>query len=74
VDGAVQPERRADAELDRAPVQNRQGAGQPEAHGADVGVRLGAELVVVAAEELGSRLQLDVDLEADHRFECGHVS
>src|SRR5690606_9877555 len=62
---AVQAERGARAQLHRAPVHDRQRAGQPETHRADVRVRRGAELGRVRAEQLGRGRELDVDLEAD---------
>src|SRR5690606_35011811 len=74
VHGAVQPESRARAELDGLPVENRQCARQAETDRADVDVRLGAELVEVAAEELRPRLQLHVDLQADDRLELSHAA
>ena len=46
--------------------------GMPEAHRADLGVGLGAELVRAAAEHLRRRRELDVALEADHRLVVGH--
>src|SRR5579875_181142 len=50
-------------------VDHRQGAGQPQADGADVGVRGIAEGDPTAAEELGPGGELDVDLQADHRLQ-----
>ena len=46
-------------------VEHRERARQAEAVGADVGVRLVAERVRAAAEELGGRPQLAVHLESD---------
>ena len=37
-------------------------------------VRLGTEAVLVAAKQLCIRLELDVYLQADYRFEFGHVA
>src|SRR5262249_15245334 len=51
--------------LDRGAVDDRQRARQAEADRADVGVRLRAEDVAAAAEQLRLGRQLDVDLEAD---------
>src|SRR5262249_3068079 len=46
-------------------VDDGEGARQPEAHRAHVRVRLGAELVRTAAEELRRRRQLAVHFESD---------
>jgi hypothetical protein len=55
---------RALCELERFAVRRRQGAGQAEADGADLGVGRRAELRWAAAEHLRRGVQLDVDLEA----------
>ena len=52
-------------ELHRLPVQHRQRAGQPQARRADVRIGLATVLVYAAAEGLGLRKQLDVNLKAD---------
>ena len=50
-------------------VDHRQRARMPQADRAGVGVRLVAEGQRAAAEHLGARAQLDVDLHPDHRLE-----
>ena len=67
--GHAQVQRLGDAQrvLDRPLVEHRQRPGQPEAHRADVGVRLVAELVGAAAEQLARGRQLAVHLEPDDR-------
>ncbi len=65
---AVEGEPQPHGQLDGLPVEHRQGAGQPERHRVDVGVRLVAESVGRAREELRARRELDVDLEADHHL------
>ena len=66
----VRVQRRPDphGQLDRLGVEHRQGAGQPEADRADVGVGLVAERVATAAEKLGPGGQLAMHLEADHHL------
>src|SRR5690606_1462598 len=62
-DLAAQSEAHADGQLDRLLVEHGKGARQAERGGVDVRVRLAAELVGRAREELGPRRQLGVDLE-----------
>ena len=57
--------RESQRELDRTLVQHRQRAREPQAHRADVGVRLGAELVGATAEQLRHGRELAVHLEPD---------
>jgi hypothetical protein len=52
-------------------VQHGQRAGQAKADGAAVGVRLAAILVAAAAEGLGLRQQLDMDLQPDDGLVLG---
>src|SRR6185312_17485575 len=59
--------------LDALLVEHRQRPREPEAHRADVGVGLGAELVGAAAEQLGLGRELAVDLEADDRLVSLHA-
>ena len=66
---AVQGLAEPDGQLDDLLVEHRQAAGQAEAHRADVGVGLVAEAVGAAAEDLGGRGQLGVDLEAHDDLE-----
>src|SRR5204863_10105114 len=65
VDGAIEGERGAHGHFDSALVEDRKSAGEPEAHGADVGVRRIAEARGAATEDFCFREELDVDLEAD---------
>ena len=65
-DLAAQRERRLEARLDRGLVGHRQHARESEADLADVGVRRVAELPDrAAAEHLGARPRLDVNLHTD---------
>ena len=59
--------------FDRLLVGHRQRPGVAEADRAGVGVRLGAELELAAAEHLRPRLELDVDLEADRRLAASRM-
>src|SRR5262249_50312402 len=52
-------------------VRHRQRAGERQAHGARLRVRAAPEAVRATAEHLRARLQLHVDLEADHRLPLG---
>jgi hypothetical protein len=72
MDPAAQGQRGPRGELDGAAVQDRERPGQPEAHGTERGIRLGAEPGGAAAEDLGGGQQLRVDLEADNRFKRWH--
>src|SRR5437588_661643 len=69
--GQVRAERQADheAEMDGALVRDRQAARKPQADRACVRVRLLAEGQLAAAEHLGRRSQLYMDLEPNHRLE-----
>ena len=66
--GDLRAERDADEDrlLDRCAVRHRQHAGVRRADRADARVRLAARDVLAAAEHLRARVQLHVDLEADH--------
>ena len=66
--GAVERQGDARGVLDGAPVDHRQRAGVRQAHRAGVRVGLVALGDGAAAEHLGLRVELDVDLEADHRL------
>ena len=80
LDVAVRGQARQHDGLDGRAVRHGQRAGKPQAHGARVRVRLGAELQLAAAEHLGvERGELGMDLEADdglpvlqHLFELAH--
>ena len=72
-DLAAEGEPELDRLLDRRAVRHRQRAREGEADRAGLRVRPAAEAVRAAAEHLRPRLQLDVDLEADHRLP-GHRS
>jgi hypothetical protein len=72
VDAAAQRERRANGQVHRGPVEDRQHARESEADRADVRVGRRPERGAAAAEDLGGRLELRVDLEADDRF-VGHA-
>src|SRR5216117_3062358 len=65
-DRALQRLADAQRELHRPLAEHGQRSGQSEAHGADVRVGLGAELVLARAEQLRGSRQLDVHLQADH--------
>ena len=54
------------AAIRRLLMEGMQRAGQAKADGADVGVRLRAELVGAAAEGLGGGKQLHMDFQPDH--------
>ena len=71
LDLAAEGQGELDGEVDGATVEEREGAGIAEADGADEGVGVGAEAVGAAAEELGGGGELDVDFQADDRFEGG---
>ena len=66
---AAERERRGHREIDRLAIEHRQRAGQPEAHRTDVRVRRRAERGRTAAEDLGGRQQLGVDLQPDDGFD-----
>ena len=68
---AVDRLRRQHRKLHRLAVQHRQRAWQAEAGRADVRVRLAAVLVHAAAEGLGLRKELDVNLKPDHGLVLG---
>jgi hypothetical protein len=53
-------------------VHDGEGAGEAEADGADIRIRLGAVLDRAGAEHLGAGLELDVNLEADGGDVVGH--
>src|ERR1700760_2516014 len=69
----AQREADPDREVDRAGVDDRERARQAEADRADVHVGRIAEREVTAAEHLGPGLELDVDLQPDHRLVAAHV-
>ena len=64
-DRAGQGERRANGETNRLAVQDGEGAGKPQAHGAYVGIRRRAIRGRTPAEGLRLRQKLRVDLESD---------
>ena len=68
IEPAAEREREARREVDRLAIEHRQAARIAGAHRAGERVGLGAEPVGAAAEDLGPRLEVDVDLEPDHRF------
>src|SRR5262249_55101385 len=72
--GDLAPERQAELDrlLDCPLVRHGKGAGECEAYRAGLGVRRSAEPVRAAAEHLRPGLELDVDLQPDHRFPGGH--
>ena len=80
LDVAVRGQARQHDGLDGRAVRHGQRARHPQAHGARVRVRLGAELQLAAAEHLGvERGELGMDLQADdglpileHLFELPH--
>ena len=54
--------------IDRAAIQHGQRARQADAHGTDVGVRIGAECGAAAAEDFRFGEELRVNLEPDDRL------
>ena len=62
---AVERGAQPDGELDDLTVEHRERPGQAEAHRAHVGVRLVAEVVRAATEDLRLRLQLGMAFEPD---------
>ena len=66
---ALERRRGSHGVLHGAPVQDRQGAGQPEADRTDVAVRRSAERGAATAENLGRGPKLGVNLKPDDRFE-----
>jgi hypothetical protein len=52
----------------RAPVENGQGAGQPDTDRTDMSIGLAAECGAAATENLRGGQQLGVDFEADNRL------
>ena len=68
VNRAAESQRRANRVVDRGTIQHRQRAGQPEADGTDVCVRLPAEGGTASAEDFRRGEKLCVDLEPDNRF------
>ena len=75
LDAAVQRQRRPHGVGDGDLVDDRQGAGEPEADFAHrgVGCGFGGSDDGAAAEHLGAGLELGVDLQPDDGFVCGHV-
>ena len=69
IDLAVQGMRGPDRQLHGPAVQHRQRAWQPEADGADIGVRRRPEPRAAPAEDLGFGEQLRVDFEPNHGLE-----
>ena len=65
---AVQRQRGLDGEFHSMAVQHRQRARQTQANRADIGIGRRSETGGAAAENLGSRGQLDVHFQADHRL------
>ena len=72
VNPAAEGERGPNRQLHGPAVQDRQCARQPEADGTQLRVGLGAEAGAAAAENLGGRQELRVDLQADDRLKRGH--
>ena len=68
----TQRQRRARAELDRAPIQHRQRARQAETHGTRVRVGRVAKMRGAAAKYFRRSVQLRVDLKADDGFPITH--
>ena len=71
LDGAARGEGRAQGQGDRLAVEDGQRPGQPQADRADERVRLGAEAVGAAAEQLGAGQELGVHLEPDDGLVAG---
>src|SRR6185312_5410279 len=65
---AAEGERGADGHADRVAVEDRERAGQAEAHRAHVRVGRRAEFGRATAEDLGPREELRVDLQPDDRL------
>ncbi len=68
VEAAAECEREAGGEVDRLAIEHRQAARIAGAHRAGERVGPGAEPIGATAEDLGLRLEMDVDLESHHRF------
>ena len=68
LDGGAERVRGAHRVLHGAPVQDRQGAGQTQAHRAHVDVRRCAERGAAATKDFAGCQQLTMDLEADDRL------
>jgi hypothetical protein len=64
----MQSKRSADPQFYRSATQYRQGAGQPQANGANVRVRRCAEFDRAAAKYLGLRAELNVYFEPNDRL------
>jgi hypothetical protein len=58
----------ADGEFDGPPVQDGQGAGQAEAHRANVRIRRSAKARAAPAEDLAVGEELRVNLQPDYRL------
>ena len=67
-DSAVERQADLDRLFDDCLVDHRQHAGMAQAERAGERVRLGPEPVLAGAEHLGGGIQLDVDLQPDHRL------
>src|SRR5687767_2969450 len=67
-DLAAEREPELDRPLDRLSVRHRQRTGEREAHRACLRVLAGTEPERAAAEHLRLRLQVDVNLQSDHRL------
>ena len=69
---AAERERCPNRQLHGPAVEHRERARQAETHGTQLRVGLGAEPGAAAAEDLGGRQELRMDLQADDRLERGH--
>ena len=72
LDFAVNGQRSAQSQLERAFIKHRQRPGQTEAHGAGIGIRRRAKFCRAAAKGLGDGLELGVHFEADDGFVARH--
>jgi hypothetical protein len=72
VDRATRRDGGAEREGHGIPVEDGKGSGKTETDRADVGVRGVTESVGAAAEDLGLREELAMDLEADDRLVAGN--
>ena len=68
---AVERQRSQRGKFDGLCVQHRQRAGQPQANGADVRVRVRSEMIGATAKCLCGREQLHVHFKADHWLVLG---
>ena len=61
-------------ELNHLLIDYRKHSRQSQADRTDMGIRRSAEFRLAAAEDLGSRLQLNMDFQSDNRFILVHLS